>query len=139
MKPRITVVFVIGILCGGLAVEAGHIFRDGHRHEVFEERLRCKALAEAYVKGQSEEPYTMLERVDFSPSRNSCIAAIHKVTFPHSDQTFNVVDVISGEVLSHSWCAGDDETSKSYCGNGKNISLRNEYKRGFEKTVGSFW
>ncbi len=131
---------VIGVLLGGITIEAIHIFRDKHRHEVFEQRQRCKSLADAYVKANwSElESYTTLDRADFSQSRNSCIAAIHATILRNSNEEFVIVDVLSGEKVYAGWCSGN-ETSKSYCGNGRNFSLQNECDKSFEKSLGSFW
>jgi hypothetical protein len=140
LNLKTTVVLVIGILLGSITIEAIHIIRDKHRHQVFEERLRCKELADAYLKAETEEDsYTTLDRVDFSPSRNSCIVATRQLTYRHWSERFDVVDVISGEALFHGRCNGDDPASKSYCGNGGNVSLRNQRDKSFEKAVGSFW
>jgi hypothetical protein len=140
MNRKTTIVLVIGILLGSIAVEAIHIIRDKHRHEVFEERLRCKGLADAYLKAETEEDsYTTLDRVDFSPSRNTCIVATRQLIYRHWSERFAVVDVISGESLFHGWCTGDDATSKSYCGNGGNVRLKSERDKVFDKAIGSFW
>jgi hypothetical protein len=130
---------MVGILSGAFTSEALHMVRDKHRHEVFDERLRCKSLADAYIKANSDEhSYLMLERVDFSPSRNSCIATSRGTNLQDGDERYFVVDVISGERLFNRGCSGD-ETSKSYCGNGRNGALKDERDKTFERAVGSFW
>jgi hypothetical protein len=141
VKLRTTVVLVIGILLGGICLEAVHIVRDKHRNDVFEKRLRCKSLADAYINTNTNDDYvTQLRRVDFSPSHNSCIAMTRRLALKGSDdERFEVVDVISGDVLVRGECSYEDETSKSFCGNGGVDKMWHAFDKLFEKEVASSW
>lgn len=133
---RITVVFVLGLLVGAVFVEGIQIIRDHNRREIFEQRLKCKNLAEDYVKANSDN-YTsvFLDRADFSTSRNSCIASTNEYSGSAQFTTYQVVDVVTGELLSTDFCDNHDSQSTSFCGNGRNMKLRRERDEAFDKVV----
>jgi hypothetical protein len=72
-------------LCVGAALdEALHMARnrksearDRDSNELFQRRLRCKSEADAYARRSSEDNSTfmLVEKVEFSPARHSCIGA----------------------------------------------------------------
>ncbi len=52
------------------------VYRQSHDSRILaEERVRCKAVADAYLKGKSpnrkEDPFVTLDKVDYSPARNT--------------------------------------------------------------------
>jgi hypothetical protein len=76
-------------------------------------------LAQSYIKGKvGSIEDTFLDHVDYSPSMNSCIAAIDVHVSSATMYEAQVVDVISSERLFSSSCFGDD------CGTGKDIAIR---------------
>lgn len=93
------------------------MIRDRSSRELFGQRLRCKALADKYVKGHSDR--IVLNRVEFSPSRGSCIASTFgqlgldaaaekrlglKASADYTYE-FKVVDVLTGEDLMSRTCS----------------------------------
>jgi hypothetical protein len=106
----------VGALVGAAAVQTVHVISGHNSPELFAQRLRCKALADKYVKGRSNMP--VLSRVEFSHSRGSCIASIFEQVGldvptseqlglkPSAEQTyrFNVVDLLTGEDVMSRTC-----------------------------------
>jgi hypothetical protein len=140
-RTRITVVaFLVGVLVGTGSVEAFHMIRDRNHRQVFEEKIRCKGLAEVYVKSNSEdESFVLLERVDYSPARNSCIASALEVHEPGhgSSEHYRVVDLLSGETLYKGFCNNNSESGTTYCGNGRNVALANARDAAFASALKS--
>lgn len=123
-----------GVLIGGASVETFHRARDRQRREVFAQRLRCKSLAEDFAKNHTSSYLTMfVQRSDYSLARNTCIASDSMLT--ETQNTFDVVDVITGEVLSTSHCERKEPTSSSFCGNGKDIALTARQTKAFEEAL----
>src|SRR5437868_15496676 len=128
-------------LCAGVALdEAWHAFRDRADAEVFQHRLRCRTLADAYTKNNSDEYTTLdLERIDFSPNRHSCVAAISRAM---SDRRGNVwsygyetVDIITGETLFSGSCIENNAQASTFCGNGRNMKLREKRDKELETAL----
>ena len=100
---KITITAIIaGIVLGAAVTEGFNIYRQSHDSQIFQERLRCKAVADAYVKENSTDEnrtgrFVILHRVDYSPVRNSCVADLEHSFGPLI--TENVVDLLSGETL----------------------------------------
>ena len=63
-----------------------------------------------------------LDRSDFSETRNSCVSSISK-TSGGRFRDYQVIDVVTGELVSTDSCDGKDSQSSSFCGNGKQPSL----------------
>jgi hypothetical protein len=85
MARKITIVaLTAGIVLGAAATEGFNVYRQSHDSQIFQERVRCKAVADAYVKEKGpdfkEDPAAQsgvtvtLDKVDYSPARNSCVA-----------------------------------------------------------------
>jgi|ERR1035438_5621912 hypothetical protein len=123
-----TIALTSGIVLGAAATEGFHIYRQSHdgqmfQHDsqIFQERLRCKAIADAYVKGENSSdsehgPYSTLDKVDYSPVRNSCVAEAEKAYYgPRAVVIYSVQDLLSGDTLFSVICAGDcgEETLRS--------------------------
>ena len=129
MTRKITIMalmLIAGIVLGAAATEGFNVYRQSHDSyrqshdsQIFQERLRCKAAADAYVKENStdfkEDPTAQsgvavtLDKVDYSPARNSCVAELETVHFaPRVAIEFEKVqDLLSGETLFSVPCAGD--------------------------------
>lgn len=106
-------VFVIGAACGTLGLETFHRSHDSS--VLFERKLKCQSLARDFVKRRTSDfTHSSLQRADYSPARASCIAEVND-TFTRPDSanplwSFNVFDVVTGEVLFATSCsdaAGD--------------------------------
>ena len=91
---------------------------DRNSRELFGQRTRCKALADKYVK-EHVSPYNMVvvDRIDFSHSRSSCIASTDEQLGPiqktSPDWTYKVVDLLTGEDLAWVPCSGETECAQS--------------------------
>jgi hypothetical protein len=133
-KLKIATVFVVGILIGAGAVESFHIVRDRHRQQFFEQRIRCENLADTYAKSNTDAHTSMfVDRTDFSRARNSCVASISKAT--SGFWTYQVVDVITGDLLFTDFCSEKDSQSSSFCGGGKDINLLHKRDSEFDEVV----
>jgi hypothetical protein len=116
MTRKITIIALIaGIVLGTAATEGFNVYRQSqdsyrqsHDSRIFQERLHCKAVADAYVKENTDlndnsvtGRGVTLEKVDYSPARNSCVAELETVYFaPRVATEFeNVQDLLSGETL----------------------------------------
>ncbi|HXJ89128.1 MAG TPA: hypothetical protein VMS18_20085 [Candidatus Binatia bacterium] len=140
----LVIVALVGISVGAAIDEALHAARNRKRqakvrdsNELFQHRLRCKAVADDYAKQNSDDSGTLiLERVDFSPSRNSCIAAFTRWTTGKLKlqrcnclieiHDYLTVDLLSGETLYSDDCVENDPESKTFCGNGRDMRLGQE-------------
>ena len=131
---KIVSLLVIGAVVGVGGTETFHIIRDRHRRDFFEQRIRCKQLAEDYVKKNSDDYTTVfLDRTDFSVRRNSCVAATS--TARRGLWNYDVIDVATGDNLYGDYCQDDHPTSKTWCGNGRNISLGDKRDKAFDEAV----
>jgi len=116
MTRKITIMALIaGIVLGAAATEGFNVYRqsqDSYRQsrdsQIFQQRARCKAVADAYVKENTDlrDDSVMgrsvtLEKVDYSPARNSCAAEVETNTYFRGGGTENesVEDLLSGETL----------------------------------------
>jgi len=114
MNKKLWLCGAIGALVGAAGMQTAHVIND--RHELFAQRLRCKALADKYVKEHSSPHFSVIiDRVEFSASRSSCIAStaeqIGDVRAPALswDWTYEVVDLLNGETIAMLPCSGRDE------------------------------
>jgi hypothetical protein len=116
---KITIMmFIAGTILGAATTEGFNVYRQSHDSQVFQERARCKAVADAYVKATStdfKEDSTAqsgvavtLDKVDYSPARNSCVAELQTIYFtPPTGILFDSVqDLLSGETLFSVSCTG---------------------------------
>ena len=124
MTRKITIMALMaGIVLGVAAIEGFNIYRQTHDtyrqthdSQIFQERLRCKAVADAYVKENTvlnDNSVTgrsvTLDKVDYSPARNSCVAELEETTYFRGGALVyqSVRDLLSGETLFSVNCAKD--------------------------------
>ena len=120
MTRKITIMalmLIAGIVLGAAATEGFNVYRQSHDSyrqshdsQIFQERLRCNAVADAYVKEKSTNPESfllILDKVDYSPARNSCVAELERVYISAPLETENVQDLLSGETLFSANCTKD--------------------------------
>jgi hypothetical protein len=116
MTHKITIMALIaGIVLGAATTEGFNVYRQSqdsyrqsHDNQIFQQRARCKTAADAYVKentnlndnGVTGKSVT-LDKVDYSPSRNSCVAELETTNyFKGGALVFeSVQDLLSGEAL----------------------------------------
>lgn len=128
MNRKLWLCAAVGALVGAAGVQIAHIISDRDGRELFGQRLRCKTLADKYVK-EKVSPYylVVVDRIEFSRSRSSCIAATHEQFGPvqksSSDWTYKVVDLLSDEDINMMFCSGNDDC----------IQRRQERDQAFEK------
>jgi len=135
---KLWIAISVGVLLGAGLTEAFHRFMDRRSRERFEMNLRCKQLADDFVKrGTSDYHDVMLNEVRFSSSRNQCVASIDEVsrTPPLSDEwRYIVVDVLSGEILFSDICS-EGKSAPLYCGAGRNIDITSKRDTAFRNAV----
>ncbi len=118
MTRKITMMallLIAGIVLGAVATEGFNVYRQSHDSQIFQERLQCKALADAYVKENTSDWEGVVSlipgKVDYSPARNSCVAGIETVKVNKSTlsaiTTDSVQDLFSGETLFSGRCIDD--------------------------------
>jgi hypothetical protein len=108
--------------------------------EVFQQRLRCKSVADDYLKKNSGDESTLfLERVDFSPSRHSCVAAFTRWTTGKKGEIhdYETVDILSGEILFIKGCIENNPKVTTFCGNGRDVQLNQERDKALETALSS--
>jgi len=68
----------------------------------------------------------MLEKVEFSPARRSCVAAFTRITSGKRGDiwSYETIDILTGEALFSDDCLENDERSTIFCGNGRDVQLR---------------
>jgi len=129
MARKITIMALIaGIVLGAAATEGFNVYRQSqdryrqsHDSQIFQERLRCKAAAEAYVKENTDlndnsvtGRSVTLEKVDYSPARNSCVAELEEATYFRGGALVfeSVRDLLSGENIVSNECTKGCELLK---------------------------
>jgi hypothetical protein len=127
-------------LCIGAALDEGlHAIRNRSGDEVFQQRLHCRTFADAYVKKNSDANTSLiLERVDFSPGRRSCVATISKAANWGRGTTwwsYETVDIVTGEMLFKGDCNGNDAKATSFCGNGQDMELMQKRDKALETAL----
>ncbi len=99
---------IFGIVLGAASTEGIHFYRQSYDSRIFQQRARCRAVADAYVKKNtdlSDSSLTgssvILEKVDYSPARNSCVAELNSTYFAPGGglKFYSVQDLLSGESL----------------------------------------
>lgn len=97
----------VGIVFGAAVSQGFDIYRQSHNSQAFQERVRCKTIADDYVKRNADltdgptGKIVTLDKVDYSPARNSCVAEVEEITlFKGGSVGFESVrDLLSGETL----------------------------------------
>jgi hypothetical protein len=128
-------------LCLGIASdEVRHVVRDRSRAEVFQQRLRCRSLVDAYAKENSDEYSSLIvDRVDFSRARNSCIAAISTAMSGKRGTIwgYETIDLVTGEKLFSGSCAESGANVNPPCDSGRNIELMRKRDKTMEIALSS--
>ena len=150
-----TLVAVIGIGVGAAIDEGLHMVRnrkslpnDRDNSGLFQHRVHCKTVADDYIRQNSDDSSTLfLERVDFSPRRHSCIAALIRWTTGKRKlqrcncfveiHDYETVDLLSGETLYSGDCIENDPESRTFCGNGRDMRLDQERSDALEAALTS--
>ena len=146
-------VAVVGVGLGAAIDETLHSVRNQKlaagtldSTELFQHRLRCKNIADDYIRANSDESSTLfLERVDFSLSRQSCIAAFTRLTTGKRKvqrcncfvevHDYETVDLLSGETLYGGECLENDPESSLFCGNGRDMRLSEERGKALDSAL----
>lgn len=137
-KPNIVATLLVGFLIGAGTTELFHVAHDRNYRETLEQKLRCKGMTENYVKKNSSERIALtVDRFDFSPSQNTCVASISETSGNH--ESYQVVDVVLEKILFGESCDDGDEKSREYCGNGRANMLLQQREEAFEKAVKGSW
>lgn len=132
---RTVLLLIFGMVIGAGGSEGFHILRDSHLQNAFQQKLRCKQLAESYVKSNSDGTTTVyLERSGFSTHRNSCVAATSRI-FMSDSWDYEVVDVITGDTLYSGNCFRNKTSDSLWCGNGRDVQLLEERNKAFDEVV----
>lgn len=126
---QFVIIGLLGLVVGVTLDEGFHALRVRTKAntEAFQRRLRCKNLADNYLKESSDDNTTvLLDRDEFSPARNSCIAEVTRTE--HGVRggrllMFDAVDILTGETLFTGLCNGNDANSATFCGNGRDMQL----------------
>jgi hypothetical protein len=116
MTSKITIMaLVAGITLGAAATEGFNLYRQSQDSylrfrdsQSFQQRVHCKAVADAYVKENTDLSdnsvngrIVTLDKVDYSPARNSCVAELDTgYSFKGGATEFETVqDLLSGDTL----------------------------------------
>jgi hypothetical protein len=127
-----------GALLGAGLVQAIHSLRVRPPKTNFEARLCCRNLAAAYAKNSRDNGETVIERIDFSPGRSSCLASTLTLAGKHHEvEKFGVVDVVSEERIFEASCNSADPKSKVFCGNGMDATIRKQRDAAFQNALES--
>jgi hypothetical protein len=90
---------ILGVLLGGIAVEMYHHTSQAHKRESFNQRMRCNNLGKKYAESQSSSfglasNVYILDLVDYSESRNSCIAELTYVMSVPEQKNYSMVEIV---------------------------------------------
>jgi len=120
MTRKITIMALIaGIILGTAAIEGLNVYRQSLKSQIFQQREHCKTIADAYIKESSTDfkvdptaqsgVTVTLDKVDYSPARNSCVAELETVYFNQRTayESLSVRDLLSGETLYSANCNKD--------------------------------
>lgn len=128
MTARLFIVALCGLVLGVAVGVGGSAIYYRRSAALFANRLRCRTLAEEYIAKADEQPF--LKQVDFSQSRNSCVASTF--TFHAGFSKYEVVDIVSNERLFKESC----DFSGGKCGDGVNVKLIKATQEAFRQAVG---
>jgi hypothetical protein len=95
----------------------------------FEQRIRCKSLADGYVRKESNETEgVLLREVGYSSIHNSCFAAV--TTYSDPFQGWELVDLLSGETTQIGTC-----NVQRNCGNGNDMKDAADLDIAFKRAI----
>jgi hypothetical protein len=132
----VATVALLGLCVGAALDEAIHAVlnrksesRDRENNELFQQRLRCRNEVDAYMRSTSDDGNgpPMLEVVEFSPLRHSCVAEFTRILHGKRAEiwTYETVDILTGESLFSDLCLIGGDPSNS-CDNGRDMQLKAE-------------
>jgi hypothetical protein len=125
---------IAGFAVGGGSVEYIHQRNDQQSKQAFDQKLRCKALADAYIRTQNKDETALsnIDEVGYSQSTNTCFAAVHEYeTFGQATWVeYSLIDLTSGKIDSIGSC---DENRD--CGNGRDMKLSSELSDDFKQAI----
>lgn len=127
MRSQFILAGFIGIVLGAATGVSSSVIYYRRRAALFANRVRCRTIAEEYLKNSVSSP--LLEQVDFSPDRNSCVASTFAVYL--GEYRYDVVDVVSNENLFSESC--DD--ARGECGGGVNVKLYEQMQKAFKEAA----
>jgi hypothetical protein len=119
----------LGLLIGGGTVEYGHRRSDFKSKQKFEQRIRCKSLADGYVRKESNKTEgVLLSEVGYSAIHNSCFAAV--TTYRDPFQGWELVDLLSGKTTQIGTC-----NVQRNCGNGNDMKYSADLDIAFKRAI----
>jgi hypothetical protein len=131
---QFALVGLIGICVGAALDETLHTVRNRKSQaqeqvskELFQRRLRCKSEADEYAKKQSDDTSSfVLEQVEYSPVRHSCVASFTRITTGKRLElwSYETIDILTGESLFSEECVENVPSDRRFCGNGRDMALR---------------
>ena len=135
-----TLAIIVSFALGGGSVEYLHQRSDQQSKQAFDQKLRCKVLADEYIRGvqsKDENRAADLNQVDYSKSSNTCFASINVLkTYGASTPAetswmdYELVDLVSGKVDLIGFCNENRD-----CGDGKDIKLNQELTDAFKQAI----
>lgn len=114
-----TLAAILGIVVGGASVDYIHRHNDKRTMQAFAQKELCRNLANGYKRENTKDGTSVvLREVGFSPTTNSCIAAIINYTYYPAglDEEWELVDLLSGKENFIGACSEQRD-----CGNGRNV------------------
>jgi hypothetical protein len=125
MVAAIACAFVVGLISGGAVVEVHYRSSAQQDRSLFENKLRCQALAKKYENdNRNFAALTVVLTVDYSQARHTCVAEI--VRNESVISSYDVVDLGTKETLY-----------ASVCRTGADCNLRSAQDAAFKKAVAS--
>ena len=118
MTSKTTIVsLTVSFALGCMETESVNYYRQSHDSQSFEERFRCKAVADAYVKDDPAAKIgfvVTLDKVDYSPARKSCVAELEatETGLRTMLSIYSVRDLLSGESLFRARCTTNCDALK---------------------------
>ena len=70
----------------------------------------------------------MLEKVEFSPARRSCVGEFTRITAGKRAEvwSYETIDILTGEILFSGDCIQNDPNASTFCGKGRDMQLRED-------------
>lgn len=123
---------LLGLLVGGTSVECAHRYHDRSSKEAFAQRMRCRTLADKYVRSNSNEDVSVtLQKVDYSPASNTCFAGFETWISSSlgNEVSWDLVNLLTGEETPIGIC------NLSQCGEGPNIHYEDRLDVAFKNAI----
>jgi hypothetical protein len=128
------VVFLVGAVAGALAVGIYNHLSARNAQETFEQHLRCRQLADEYVRKESDDTDTVfLRAVDYSRDSASCIASFE--TWEHISNTYTVLRWQVVNLLTADEIYGASCHEQTDCGDGNNIRIATSAQSAFDDAI----